>query len=79
LVGEEATGGKKPWPVVWWKSQLNNLFKHFSVSGMSRKLFWCVSVAAALVSFVVLRKRIFGMKHKQRAVTISRKVWVIVT
>jgi hypothetical protein len=75
-VGEKATGGEKPWPVVWWKFQLDNLSKCFGVFGMSHKPFWCVSVAATMISFVVLRKKIFGMKHKQRAAIVSGKVCV---
>lgn len=75
-VSEEATGRTKPWPVVWWKSQLANLFKYFGVVGMGSKPFWCMSVVAAMVGFVVLRKRVFGMKDKGGSVTTSGKVCV---
>ncbi|XP_078171872.1 uncharacterized protein LOC144565904 isoform X2 [Carex rostrata] len=70
---EEATGRRKPWPVVWWKSRLDNLFKYFGVVGMGSKLFWCMSVVATMVGFVVLRKRVFGIKDKGRSVTTSGK------
>lgn len=73
-VGKEAAGRKKPWPVVWWKSQLDNLFKYFGVVGISCKPAWCMSVVTAVISFVVLRKRVFGMKYNRKSVTTSRKV-----
>ncbi|KAF3337817.1 hypothetical protein FCM35_KLT18404 [Carex littledalei] len=72
-VSEKAMGRGKLWPVVWWKSQLDNLFKYFGVVGISCKPFWCMSVVAAMVGFVVLRKRVFRMKDKGRAVTTSVK------
>ncbi|KAI3836198.1 hypothetical protein MKX03_028177 [Papaver bracteatum] len=52
---------------VWWKLPLELLkFCVFRVSPV-----WSVSIAAAVVGFVILRRRLFRMKHKTQRIALN--------
>ncbi|XP_010275016.1 PREDICTED: uncharacterized protein LOC104610197 isoform X2 [Nelumbo nucifera] len=53
--------------MVWWKLPLELLkFCVFRVSPV-----WSFSVAAAVVGFVILRRRLYRMKRKSRSITLN--------
>ncbi|PIA55142.1 hypothetical protein AQUCO_00800103v1 [Aquilegia coerulea] len=56
--------------IVWWKLPFELLkFCAFRVSPV-----WTISVAAAIMGFVILRRRLSGMKRKSRSIPIKLSV-----
>ncbi|MCL7023275.1 hypothetical protein MKW94_002322, partial [Papaver nudicaule] len=60
-------GGDKKGGNVWWKLPLELLkFCVFRVSPV-----WSVSIAAAVVGFVILKRRLYKMKHKTQRIALN--------
>ncbi|KAI3986409.1 hypothetical protein MKX01_037691 [Papaver californicum] len=60
-------GGDQRGVNVWWKLPLELLkFCVFRVSPV-----WSVSIAAAVVGFVILKRRLFRMKHKTQRIALN--------
>ncbi|KAI3984584.1 hypothetical protein MKX01_040461 [Papaver californicum] len=60
-------GGDQRGGNVWWKLPLELLkFCVFRVSPV-----WSVSIAAAVVGFVILKRRLFRMKHKTQRIALN--------
>ncbi|PIN22330.1 hypothetical protein CDL12_04960 [Handroanthus impetiginosus] len=65
--GNKKTGGLEKRSVVWWKMPME--FLKYFVFKMSPV--WTVSVAAAVMGFVILGRRLYKMKKKTRALEIK--------
>lgn len=67
VVNSGEGGGDHRGGNVWWKLPLELLkFCVFRVSPV-----WSVSIAAAVVGFVILKRRLFRMKHKTQRIALN--------
>ncbi|RZC63855.1 hypothetical protein C5167_025598 [Papaver somniferum] len=67
VVNSGEGGGDHRGGNVWWKLPLELLkFCVFRVSPV-----WSVSIAAAVVGFVILKRRLFKMKHKTQRIALN--------